>query len=423
MAEWGVEESQVEPIVIVVLIVAVLGIMRSSRKRSQSPENHHIAIDVPEFRVVSLGLSGSGKTLLLASMYNQLHAAMQGRSYWVEAPSNDARKLRAWFQVVSDTSSPHEWPSGTGRGDTRDFEFAACARENGESVVAFKLRYKEYAGELLSDHDESGSDARDELQLDINQAATVLCLLDGADILRCIRGDSSAQSRVEFTVSTLVDSLRRAGGSLNFVVTKWDLLDGIANGESERMELVRTLLWRSPKFRSLVLDKGRGRTVRLIPVGAVGTGFATLSQSGAVVKQRSAEARPSRVTLPLAAVVPDLLSRVGREMERRNQARKAQQQRRDLRPSATESLRMNLATLTDVVGELVSVAGPAAALYARWVDPILAERERAVRESNSAWDEQLNATDQAAQRIVKEMQREVDELERDLPDSVLSSDF
>jgi hypothetical protein len=67
-------------------------------------------------------------------------------------------------------------------------------------------------------------------------------------------------------------------------------------------------------FRSLAYFRSE-QVVRLIPVSAVGPGFAEISASGVVVKRPGAQLQPRNVDVPLCAVVPDLFRQVERNLD------------------------------------------------------------------------------------------------------------
>ena len=112
------------PILVVAVILVIVGAVRARRRRRPPPATGGEE-GVPTFRVVALGPRGSGKTLLLASMYHQMQTS-SGRGYFLTAPYDQVVLLNQWFTDVADTS--RDWPSGTAVGETRDFLFTVRTR-------------------------------------------------------------------------------------------------------------------------------------------------------------------------------------------------------------------------------------------------------------------------------------------------------
>src|SRR5438094_794424 len=66
---------------------------------------------VPVFRVVALGLAGSGKTVFFASMFHALSVPRLGRSYFLETDVRQRVALGATYKQVASIVEP--WPRGT----------------------------------------------------------------------------------------------------------------------------------------------------------------------------------------------------------------------------------------------------------------------------------------------------------------------
>lgn len=379
-------------------------------------------VPLPQFNVVTVGLPGSGKTVLLASIYNRFQAPSGGRSYYLEAPRPQAVDLNLAFRGINDPSAP--WPAGTSTGDFRQYYFAAAAPVRGGGFHrAFTIRYTEYAGELLIVNSQDGSRNQDLLNRDLAEAHAVMALLDGYDVLRVVGGDSDANGRLQHAISTFVDVLRHVTCSVNFVVTKWDLLQQTGRTDAELVVLVRDLLQSNDAFRWLVDRQDASFTIRLFPLSAVGPGFARVDGNGRVVKTTAAGTNPTGVTLPFSSVLPDLFDRAeaaARHLAglhyRRQEAARAAHRRDELRHDV-------LVSALDQVSGLVPGAGLSVNVF-RWithVDPRLAQATGLP--PAIAWlenvDGQGGAGIEAARLIIKEMRREIDAMEGALPDSVL----
>ncbi|MFG2880422.1 hypothetical protein ACGFYU_36325 [Streptomyces sp. NPDC048337] len=88
-------------VLLVFLIALVVWIYRRNPESPPVPERRPFAQpprsdvpgraeELPTFQVVALGLQGSGKTLLLASMYHRLQSPA-GQSYYLRVPSDADR--------------------------------------------------------------------------------------------------------------------------------------------------------------------------------------------------------------------------------------------------------------------------------------------------------------------------------------------
>src|SRR5258705_7920644 len=108
---------------IATLVLAL--IVRFVARRSRRAGRPVTDPGVPTFRVVALGPGGAGKTMLLASMYEQLQTGGP-RSYFLSAPYEEVVLLNGWYNDVSDPQ--RDWPSGTSVGDTRNFTFTVQTR-------------------------------------------------------------------------------------------------------------------------------------------------------------------------------------------------------------------------------------------------------------------------------------------------------
>lgn len=378
-------------------------------------------VSPPQFNLVAVGLPGAGKTLMLASVYHLFQAPANGRSYYLEAPRREATELNALFHTISNSSA--SWPNGTARGDFRRFHFTAAAPvRGGEFHRAFTIRYTEYAGELLVANSDDGSENEELLHRDIAEAHAVMALLDGYDVSRALEGDTDAGTRISLAVSTFVESLRYVRCSVNFAVTKWDLLQLTGQTDAELVGRVRRLLDSSEQFQWLVGRKDAAFTVRLFPISAVGPGFATPDASGHMVKRSAGTVNPTGVTLPFSSVIPDIFERAEAlaraEAGGHDRAAEASQGR-------AHRSELRFGVLTSVLDQLSLVPGGALPLHIlRWmtgVDPRLARS--AGLSPDAAWlrndDVEGGAGMEAARLILKEMRRETDAAEGALPEGVL----
>ena len=269
------------------------------------------------FKVVALGLSGSGKTVLLASMFHHLNFVTPQRSYFLDTTPEQRIKLNTIYRTISDTGQG--WPRGTRVSECTEYLFDCIAvDEEKKRHHVLSLSYLDYAGELLETEQESSQGAFRQLTGHIGSAQALLGVLDGYRILQLLRGEEAGRRHLEFEVRTMLGLLQGASAPIHLVISKWDLVRGFgepAHADDQlRLQYVINALMAFDHFRSLVYFRS-GQVVRLIPVSAVGPGFAEISAGGVVVKRPGAQLQPRNVDVPLSAVVPDLFRQVERTLD------------------------------------------------------------------------------------------------------------
>jgi hypothetical protein len=256
---------------------------------------------VPSLKVVTLGMQGAGKTLLLASMYRCMQTPAD-REFYLKAPHDQVIELSRWFQ---DVASPDDvWPAGTRKSEMREFEFDLLTPDSREPVL--RIGYLEYAGELLTEQQGPGSTAQAALLSAVDNADALIGIIDGLRVLQTFHGDPRGTTILQRSVDTMVSTMFTARSPVTFVVTKWDLLDELHPDANMRLGIVRTLLMGLAGFRDLVREHSRRRVIRLIPVTAVGHDFAMID-NGIVHKKPGGRLVPENVDMPLSTVVPDIL--------------------------------------------------------------------------------------------------------------------
>ncbi len=424
-------------VIVVFMVIAVAVIVaRISRRRGRRPPNgdrprlgqQSIEANIPTFRIVSLGLQGSGKTLLLASMFQQLKAPAR-QCYYISASDGDVAKLNAWFTTMADTALPREWPRGTTMAETRRFVFGVRTRTGGTVHEVLRLDYIEYAGELLTDTRELGSANQDELFAHIRTAHALIGILDGQRIRQYLDGNPGSWIKIEETLNILIPKMVSATCPISFVITKWDLLAHLSEDENARLAIVRDMLMSNEQFRALVDLHGRDRVVRLIPVSAVGPGFAELDAHGRPVKVPSAQAHPTNVDVPLSAVVPDVFDQA--EMQLNHEFRRAieEETRRRTGRSPLENLASAAALAGNAVGRaLIQAFGPPAVVVASDVlVSLFMDTRRGADDRQAQFNRELSEVEQRVQefiearkQVLRDMRRKPDLLEGRLPNSRLS---
>lgn len=296
----------VVPIVLALVGVAVALVGRLLRRNRQArgfPE-----LPTPRFKVVALGNSGSGKTVLLASLFYQFRAR-PGRPYYFDTDP----ATRVWLgNLLSTVVDPEEpWPVGTNRDETRTYTFDCVTPVEGQPTTAFSIEYVDYAGEILELLGESNT-ALDEIMHKVSAADALIGVLDGRRVLQFLRGEARGRAYVIAKIAAMVQLMAKARCAVYLVISKWDLVHGFGEpagaDDRTRLDAVVTSLMTVELISDLVRSRDK---VRLIPVSAVGSGFARLDEAtGRVAKRPDGTFAPYNVDVPLAAIVPDLFTRI-----------------------------------------------------------------------------------------------------------------
>jgi hypothetical protein len=297
--------------VVVMLILGAVGaaalvVGRAARRRSEPrplPD-----LPTPPFKVVALGNSGSGKTVLLASLFYQFRQTL-GRPYYLRTDPEAEVRLNSLLATVIDPDEP--WPGGTNRSATTSYLFDCVSQVDGKPTTVLKIEYVDYAGEILEHLTESNA-ALEDLFARIRRADALIGVLDGSQLLRFMNGNAKGKAYVIGKIGVMVRQLANAQCPIYLVISKWDILHGFGEpadaDDNTRLSLVAEALMGVDHLRDLVSTRSN---VRLIPVSSVGTRFATLEAgTGHVRKLSNGTFAPYNVEIPLAALIPDLFRRI-----------------------------------------------------------------------------------------------------------------
>lgn len=374
--------------------------------------------DVPTFRVLALGITGAGKTVLLASQARRFRPAADRRYHLASGLEQDLVLAQLHTQV-RDTSAP--WPYATRPGDTREFLFACKASDRAhQQCTVFRISYLDYAGELLEPTDLTRVAA--ELETRVDDAHALLLMLDGQRVLQLLRDKPEGQEYFDDRLWPLLGLAHRATCPVQLIITKWDLVRSFGPPADDDDELLlkvsRRLLAHMPAIKSLVhMHCERDEEVRLIPLSAVGSRFAELLADGTVVKRPDGMLDPINVDVPLCAVIPDLLKRVERSLE----------------PSVRRELddAIDRAPVGDVTSIAVSVLESRVGMLLRnamgvvvgdavvtlFVEMLVRSRSRTVQPAPN--DDAKPERQRLRVEVINDMERVVKDFEARLPSSIL----
>jgi hypothetical protein len=246
------------------------------------------------YKILMLGSSGAGKTVFLASLFRQL--MIQGESrFFLEV--EDERKRKSLNDIYAKVVAPEGWPRANQYHETTEWTFTCCVKVGISIYPACRFTYLDYAGGRITDVIE-GQDTN-QLGEEVGKADALLGLLDGQKIDALLsQGDPILiKILLEKDLPSMLRLMTTSKAPIQFVISKWDLLEG-----KYTLGKIRDCLMQIPVFRDIV--EGRNTIVRLIPVSSVGSNFATL-QNGKMMKNLGALPQPSNVEVPLSCVFPD----------------------------------------------------------------------------------------------------------------------
>jgi len=383
---------------------------------------------VPHFRVVALGIAGSGKTVYLSSMFHTVNVPTVARSYFLETPAAQRIYLSKVFDEVSDTAEP--WPRGTRTGETRELVFDCVSFDQGTRHQVFSISYLDYAGELLESEQAAGSTALGDLEARIRSAHGLLGMLDGYRVLQFLRGEPAGLRYFRSSIQPMTGIMAGATCPIHFVLTKWDLLRGFGEPDGAddnlRLTLVREALMNTPQLKALVeTHSWAGRIIRLIPVSAVGPDFAQMASDGRILKLPNGEVHPTNVEVPLTAILPDLFRQVELSLDPATRRQLAADARSRQEPRFSMASYLNLPAgaalgrrLQEVVGG--SAGREVAGMFLDWMAGASAGEVRAAGQERREVRRQATTVEAARARVLAEFGADLHRLEERLPASRLS---
>ena len=260
---------------------------------------------ITNYNIITLGASGAGKTVFLASLFKHLSIATDEGIY-LEVDRKQQKKLSAIYaQVVN----KEVWPVGTQEATKWCFTCYVKTQDLQDYPVC-RFSYLDYKGGILTDIDEDASYSNFNITKEIDDADAVIVLIDGLQLYKYIHSgyQLTDQGVVKWLNMDLPNTLKEAqrvkNKPLHFVITKWDLLEGKYN-----LSTVRDCLGsKCIEFRNLIDTRKNSKAVhpiRLIPISSVGKEFVTMHSDGTMKKNLNKVPQPFQLEIPLSYVLID----------------------------------------------------------------------------------------------------------------------
>ena len=263
------------------------------------------------YKILTLGASGAGKTVFLASMFKELSIQKDDKfKFEVE----DYKQQKLLNSIYTQVITGETWPPGTRYSDVSEWTFTCRVQtENLDKYTACQFTYFDYAGGRLTDVDEDP-----EFKAMVKQADAILGLLDGQKIHAWISGGnkSKVDSFLNEDLPNILKWMQDCTVPIHFVISKWDLLyrDKISLDE------VRDRLFTIPEFEQLVRSRNDiDSPIRLIPVSSVGFKFAKPEPDGSMKKIPGANPEPFQTETPVACVLPDRVEQLLNEIKKKGE--------------------------------------------------------------------------------------------------------
>ncbi len=268
-----------------------------------------VADETRTYEIHTLGPSGSGKTVFTASLYHRMLIRRPEYSFYLKSDPTSSAYLNGVYNQIADTDE--DWPIASQ--DVREWNFTTCLQSAAGDFEPLRFRFLDYPGGVLT-NPRAAQDATVSGLVDrLRSANALFVLLDGQAMLALLQNEELGTRYLAFDIISSLEIAQQSRCPVQFVVTKWDLLDGHYS-----LEQLRQRLMLNENFRDLVRSKAEDTpaTIRLFPVSSVGPGFAALTEYGEMRKS-GRPLQPHNVELPLLAVLPDFLQFAYSEIQAR----------------------------------------------------------------------------------------------------------
>ena len=257
------------------------------------------------YNIITLGASGAGKTVFLASLYKHYSIPKEGGIYLDVQDDNQRRTLN---QIYSQVAHETSWPRGT-TGEVTKWNFTCCVNHMLNKYKVCKFTYLDYAGGLLTDLYQNEGPSKD-ISQKVREADAVIVLIDGQQLFKFIQADYDLSDPgiskwllIDLPNTIQLAQLSKKEAPVHFAITKWDLLQE----HYELLAIQKCLRDKCEEFKRLVdLRVKAGCPVRLIPISSVGKEFVTMQSDGSMKKNLAEVPKPFQLEIPLSYVLIDI---------------------------------------------------------------------------------------------------------------------
>lgn len=259
------------------------------------------------YNIITLGASGAGKTVFLASLFKQLSLPTD-EGIFLEL--NDLKQQQELNGIYSQVANKESWPIGTSRAVTKWCFTCHVKTQNLEAYPVCQFTYIDYGGGILTDsNEEEGlSDFTFDFRQEIPHADAVIILIDGSQLYKFIQADFDLDDVgvSKWLFNDLPNTIQLASrvkkSPVHFVITKWDLLE-IDYDLSKVRECLEN---KCEEFKRLVEQRVQaGCPVRLIPISSVGNEFVTMQPDGSMKKNLGKVPKPFQLEIPVSYLLID----------------------------------------------------------------------------------------------------------------------
>lgn len=259
-------------------------------------------------KILMLGFSGSGKTLMLASLYHYFaHGGPAGIRFITDNASNGV--LVRLAAQIRDTPGGY-FPAGTRAAETRLWEFKVRVESGAQEADAFTLAYLDYAGRYVEGLLGAGADdpPDEKFERAVAEADVLMGVIDGEQLRRLMadRYDPRDVGSIERLLNILVRARQR---NIHLVISKWDLMRGPGGAYYTIADVINVLDHISDAFRYFRQNPRLGK-LRIIPVSALGVnGFVSPvdTAGGVMIRTPGVPWRPWNVQVPFFCAIPDII--------------------------------------------------------------------------------------------------------------------
>jgi hypothetical protein len=265
------------------------------------------------YSIIMLGPSGSGKTVFLSSLYKKLSTQSE-LGFFLQVDTGEKRKRlnNIYTQVAAD----EKWPAGTRYSEVSEWTFT-CRVQNPSDLSIYDaccFTYLDYAGGRINEEMDE-EDENSEFNEKFKAADALLGLLDGQKLCALIGKEKIGTVWAVNDLRNMIDEMQGSSKPVHFVISKWDIVE-----PNYTLEQIRDRLLEIDEFKNLVkLRNQAGSPVRLIPVSAVGKGFAIAKPDGSMEKTGEFP-KPFQVEVPLACILPDMIQVMMEELIRKRKS-------------------------------------------------------------------------------------------------------